>query len=499
MTKLYQEAAAVMETYSDLDAARRFLQWDQETLMPAGAIKERSERLAGFDSLQHRILTSESTRELIARIRTRLGEFDDDERPVLSEFIRRFDDKVKLPETLVAETARAQSYAGEAWKKARAANSFASFAPHLQKLLDLKIEAAECYGYEEHRLDALINLYERGLTVAQIKPVFSRLKEHFPRLLAKVQSFPSRPDNTMLRQPYDKDTQLQHAQAVIRDLGFNFDRGRVDLSAHPFCTHFAHSDVRLTTRIDANDARTCMYSLMHEAGHGMYEQGIDERLFRTLASGGTSMGIHESQSLFWEDIIGRSREFWHWAFPRFQEYFPGQTAGSSAEDIYRAVNTIEPSLIRIDADELTYHMHIILRFEMEVEMISRQLDVDDVPAMWNAKMEEYLGVKPDADANGCLQDVHWSFGGFGYFPTYSLGKLYAAMMWNQIQIDIPPVRDHIREGKFAPILAWLREKVHRYGRTRNSSQIINDICGRDLSEADFVSYIDARIDDVYGN
>lgn len=486
-----------MNTVKDLNAASSLLGWDQETYMPDGAAEARAEQIATLDSLAHIKLTNEDTAQLVAQLRTQVNGGNSTGERLMRLFIKEFDRTSKLPEQLVHETSKATALAQESWKKARATKNFALFAPDLQKLIDLKSRAAELYGYAENRYDALLDLFEPGIRVSLLKPVFSNLRKGTQELLAKIEGVKERASNAVLFKHYDKQKQLEFAGMVSRTLGFNFETGRVDLSAHPFCTSFAPTDVRLTTRINENDLRSCLFGLIHETGHGLYEQGFSSELTRTFGADGASMGIHESQSLFWENVIARSEEFWQWALPMLKDYFPEQLAGLSAFDFYKAINTIEPSLIRIEADEVTYNMHIIIRFELEEALINGKLTVEQVPQAWNEKMNEYLGITPPDDAMGCLQDIHWSFGGFGYFPSYTLGKLYAAMIRKSLLHDIPNISDEIRRGHFQPILAWLRSKIHQYGKTMEPQELIMSIAGKPLTEEDFLEYANAKADRVY--
>jgi carboxypeptidase Taq len=343
----------------------------------------------------------------------------------------------------------------------------------------------------------LIEEFEPGMTASQLRPIFDRLKEGTQRLLGKIADANSDLTDGVLFTDYDQTAQMEYARKIITKLGFNFETGRVDLSAHPFCTSFGSTDVRLTTRIYRDDLRSCLFGLVHEAGHGMYEQGFDPKFARTDLANGISMGIHESQSLLWENMVARSEPFWQWAFPSLQETFPQQLGGMTAFDFYRAVNVMRPSFIRVEADELTYNLHIILRYEIEDALIGGRMEVSDVPGVWNAKMNEYLGITPADDAEGCLQDVHWSFGGFGYFPSYTLGKLYAAMFMNAARAEIADLDGRFASGEFSELLGWLRRNIHQWGKVKTASQLVMDVCGRPLTEEDFLGYLDAKIDRVY--
>jgi carboxypeptidase Taq len=486
-------------TISDIGNAISVLNWDQETYMPRGAAERRAEQISTLSALVHQMTVDPEYQRLIESLQEMSGNggLEDWQRAAVRESARTQRLAARLPEDLVREMSRAQSLGQHSWKRARAESDFSIFAESLGHLIDLKRREAELYGYRENIYDALIDLFEPGMTVAQLRPVFERLRVGTVKLLEKIASAGSDVNDDVLFTDFDRDRQLEFARQTVTSLGFDFNIGRIDLSAHPFCTSFGNTDVRLTTRVFNDDLRSCLFGLIHEAGHGMYEQGFDPRIARTSLAEGTSMGIHESQSLFWENMVGRSEPFWQWGFPKIREVFPGQLGGLSAFDFFRSINSIKPSFIRVEADELTYNLHIILRFEIEEALINGRMKVEEIPQVWNQKMGKYLGITPKNDAEGCLQDVHWSFGGFGYFPSYTLGKLYAAMFHKQATGEIPGLNDQIARGEFAPLLAWLREKIHRWGKQKSAAEIVMDVCGKPLAETDFLEYVDSKIDRVY--
>jgi carboxypeptidase Taq len=494
----YAELQRVMNTAADLGAAASLLGWDQETYMPDGSVSGRAEQLATLSGLVHETVTGERATNVAERVRSEMADYDDRQRRVAAMFLRDYDMAKKLPGEHVEDMARTASMAQDAWKRARANSDFSIFQPLLERIVELKRREADLLGPAAHPYDNLLDQFEPGLTVANVTPVFDELRAGTVELIQSISQVQDRVSDEVLYRSYPAAQQKDLATSIITSLGFDLSTGRVDLSAHPFCTNFGNRDVRLTTRIRDNDLRSCLFGLVHEAGHGMYEQGIADDLNRTAAGGGASMGIHESQSLFWENVIARSEEFWTWAFPILQKQFPEQLADQTVSSFYQAINVMRPSLNRVESDELTYNLHIILRFEIERELIAGTLSVKDIPAVWNEKMQSSLGVVPPSDAEGCLQDVHWSFGGIGYFPSYTLGKLYAAMEWNAMQAEIPDVRKLISQGDFAPILVWLREKIHRHGRTETPDEIVRRVCGRPLTAKDFLDYVGAKARDVYG-
>lgn len=488
----------VMNTVTRLDNAMAVLSWDQETYMPEGAVQSRAEQLATLSGLRHQHLTSEESQRIGEGARKLAHDLPERQRLVVENFLEEQERSLKLPAEHVERLARATTLGQDAWKRAKDAKNFALFSDALSEITELKKSEAELLGYEGHPYNAMLDIYEPGLTVDHLNPVFDALGSGIKSLLARIEPRSATVSDEVLFRTYDGQQQLKLATEIIQKLGFSMSTGRVDLSAHPFCTQFDRTDVRLTTRIREHDLRSCLFGLIHESGHGMYEQGVDDSLSGTLSAQGASMGIHESQSLFWENIVARSEEFWHWAFPRVKDAFPSQMSDQTPESFFKAINCIKPSLNRVESDEVTYNLHIILRFGLERDLMDGSLRVNDIPAAWNAKMNELLGVVPASDDEGCLQDVHWSFGGIGYFPSYTLGKLYSAMLWNAMKRELPNAADSISNGEFAPILEWLRKNIHQYGKTEKPDQIIQRVCHSPLTEVDFLEYVTKKAARVYG-
>lgn len=501
--RAYHEVLSLMRNASDLQSAIALLGWDQETYMPPAAAAARAEQIATLSAMAHSILTSDSAQRLAEDFAQSLsaidGELSEFEKRIVRVFIRQVQQAVALPEDFVRRKARVTTLAQERWKQARARSSFALFRDDLATLVELAREEAQHRGYSQHPYDALLDLYEPGMTVHMLSPIFERLSQATREILDAVKASGVAPDRSILTQHYPAQKQLEAARTIIEAMGFDFSAGRVDLSAHPFCTSFATADVRLTTRINEHDLRSCLFGLIHEAGHGLYEQGMRAELDGTLAREGASMGIHESQSLFWENIIARSEEFWQWALPVLQSHFPSQLAGVTPEQMYAAINVVEPSLIRIEADEVTYNMHIIIRYHIEKQLLEGSMTVDEVPEQWNTLKRELLGIEVPDDAHGCLQDIHWSFGGYGYFPSYTLGKLYAAMFRRALFEAMPEVPELIGQGKFAPIRQWLKDSIHQWGRTLDPAELVARITGNALSEHDFVEYAWQKVRRIYGS
>ena len=409
---------------------------------------------------------------------------------------RDYDKARKLPPDLVARFAMAVSRAKQAWKKARAEDRFAHFEPHLRTLIDLNVEKAEAYGYEEHIYDALLDEYEPGMKTALVTELFADLRKELVPIVEEIAERPPISD-VVLHQRFDRDLQWDFGMEVIKDFGYDLSRGRQDLSAHPFTTSFSITDVRITTRFSDDFLSPGLFGTLHEAGHALYEQGIDQALERTPLADGASLGIHESQSRLWENLVGRSRPFWQRYYPRLQSIFPKQLEGVSLNTFYRAVNKVEPGLIRVEADEVTYNLHIMLRFELEKALIEGRLATSDLPGVWARKMEEYLGVKPPNDADGVLQDIHWSLGAFGYFPTYALGNLMSTQIFEEAGRALGAVEEDIAEGNFADLLGWLREHIHRYGRKMDALDLLERATGEGLSAKSWLAYIRRKVDAVY--
>lgn len=498
MQEKFQTLRERLAVIQDLDAASSLLSWDQETFMPPGGAEARAKQLASLRRLSHEHLTNDA----LASLLDDLAPWARDHDPLSLEAslvrVARRDVRRarKVPADLVADLAETSARAKEAWKQARAEDDFSRFAPSLQRLIDLNIQKAEALGYDDRRYDALLDEYEPGMKTAEVEAVFTPLREELVPIVDTITAQPA-PDNALLHQRFAPQKQIQFGEEVIRDFGYDFERGRQDKSAHPFTSSFAIGDVRLTTRVNEEHLNTALFGTLHEAGHGLYEQGLDSELARTPLAEGTSLGMHESQSRLWENHVGRSRPFWTYYFPRLQERFPDSLGRASLDAFYEAINRVEPSLIRVEADEVTYPLHIMLRFELEKELIGQALSVEDLPVRWNARMDEYLGLTPETDAEGVLQDIHWALGAFGYFPTYALGTLMAAQLHAQIQHDLDDLEAQIREGGFEELLDWLRRHVHRFGRKKQAQEILEDATGAPLEAAHWLAYVRTKFGAIY--
>jgi carboxypeptidase Taq len=494
MLETLRERLAVV---ADLQAAARLLEWDQETYMPPGAAEARAHQLATIKTLAHAQLVGEEVTTLLASIPVQ--DLDDPLDVALVRVTQRDVDRAsRRPPSLVARQARATARALEAWKRARATDDFPHFAPHLNEILDLAREEADALGYDDDPYDALLEEYEPGMTTAEVARTFAALRrELVPMVDAIAAAAPV--DDSVLHRRFDVQRQWDFGVAVARAVGYDFERGRQDRSAHPFSTSFSSPfDVRITTRLAEDFFSPAFFGTLHEVGHALYEQGIDPAVARTPLADGTSLGIHESQSRLWENLVGRGRPFWRWAYPLAREVFPDALAGTDEDAFHRAVNRVEPTLIRVEADEVTYGLHVMLRFELETALLRGDLAVTDLPEAWNERMREYLGVVPETDADGCLQDIHWALGAVGYFPTYALGSLMSVQIWDALLQDVPDLEDQIASGEFAPLLGWLRENVHHHGRARSATEILEDATGGGLSAKPWLSYARRKFGALYG-
>ncbi|ADN02542.1 carboxypeptidase M32 [Spirochaeta thermophila] len=485
-----------------LSHVQALLGWDQETYMPEGAVEERAAQQALLQGLIHRRKTAPEVGELLAAAGAseerpegaeELGEV---ERALVRETYREWRRATKLPEDLVRRFAETTSRAQVVWQRARAEDDFGMFAPHLEEILSLVREIAERLGYEEHPYDALLDEYEPYMKASQVRAVFDQLEGPLVRLLEEIMEA-GEVDDSPLHRHFPREGQEQVSRRILTDMGFDWKRGRLDVSAHPFTTTLAEGDIRITTRYMEDFLPSSLFGSIHEGGHALYEQGIAEDLAGTILADGTSLGIHESQSRFWENVVGRSRAFWQKYFPLLKETF-SSLSDVEFERFYRAINKVKPSHIRVEADEVTYNLHILLRFRLELALVEGRLAVKDLPEAWREESRRLLGIVPERDAEGVLQDIHWSFGGIGYFPTYTLGNLYSAQFARAMERDLGDLSSLIAEARFDAILGWLREKIHRHGRTYPAHELCLRATGETLNPDYFLSYLRGKYSDVYG-
>lgn len=494
-----QALTARLADVLNLNYASALLGWDQQTYMPSGGANARAEQLATLSKLAHELFVAGETGRLIEDAEAAVKDLDaDSDDAALVRVIRHdFDIQTKLPTSLVTDLARTTTLAHEVWAKARAENDFASFAPTLEKIYDLMRQKAEALGYKERPYDALLDEYEPGMKTGDVETLFAGLREDLVPFVAAIFERLDRVDASTLHRQYDVDRQAEFGLAVIKQLGYDMTRGRQDKAVHPFTTGFSINDVRITTRYYPDYLPTALFGSIHETGHALYEQGCAQKYEGTALAGGVSLGVHESQSRLWENIVGRSRGFWTYYYPMLQATFPQQLGGVSAGEFYRMVNAVSRSLIRVEADEVTYNLHIMLRFELENDLLEGKLAVKDAPAAWNAKMEQYMGIVPPTDTQGILQDVHWSSGLVGYFPTYSLGNFLSVQYWDQAVQDVPAIPAQIEQGNFEPLLTWLRENIHQYGRKYWPQELTRRVTGEQIQTRSFVRYLKNKYTAIY--
>jgi carboxypeptidase Taq len=483
---------------SDLVKARSLLFWDQRTMMPPEGAAVRAEQLGTLSKLAHDRFTSDEIGALLDDLADyeKGLPYESDEASLIRVARRDYDRERRVPAELRRDLTHAAAAGYPAWVDARARSDYASFLPYLERNVELRRRYAECFDVDEP-YDALLDEYEPGMKTAEVREVFDVLKPELIGLVHAVADHQNGVDNSFLRGSFPADRQRRLSLAVLEALGFEHDSWRLDETQHPFASGMATGDIRITTRFKEHDVSDALFTTMHEFGHGIYERSIDPALERTPLCRGVSMALHESQSRLWENLVGRSRPFWSFFYPTFQSIFP-EFAEVEEGAFYRAVNKVEPAHIRVEADEVTYSLHIILRFELEQELLSGELDLRELPAAWNSRMQEYLGVTVTDDAQGVLQDTHWSGASLGYFPTYALGNVISLQIWEQALAAMPDLADQLGRGEFGELREWLRDQLYRYGRKLEPKELIERMTGGGLDPAPYLRYLKQKVGEVYG-
>ena len=473
--------------------------WDLETYMPQKALEARANYLSTVARYSHEIFTSEKMEELLKYLSEEevLKKLSPVDKKTVEETLRDFKKAKKLPSDFVKELSETTTKAHNIWQEARKTSDFSKFAPILEKIISLKRKEAELVGYEGSPYNALLDDYERGMTTEKLDKLFSDLKRELVPIIKKIQESNVQPPVDISKKSFSHEKQMEVSKELLRLIGFDFDAGRIDLTTHPFCAGIAPGDTRITTRIDEHDPFSAISTALHEGGHGLYDQGMDEKLANTSLMDGSSLGMHESQSRLMENIVGRGLAFWKFYFPKLKEKFKDELKDVSLEDWFKLINDVRPSLIRVESDEVTYNLHIILRYEIEKALIEGKLAVQDLPKVWNEKMKDYLGITPACDADGVLQDVHWSGGGIGYFATYTLGNLYSAQIFNTAKKEIPNLEEEIEKGNIKVLREWLREKIHKHGKMFTTEEIIKQVTGETLNPKYFIEYIRNKFSKIY--
>jgi carboxypeptidase Taq len=499
MTTQYQALVEKIHEIDDLNKALAILNWDKEVNMPPKGLEARVQQMTTLSRLTHTMFISNEMGQMIEDAASELNgaDYNSDEASLIRLLRKNYDDARKVPADFVARSARLSGPAHAAWVKARAENDYAQFQPFLEQVIDMCQELADYYGYEDEKYDALLDKYEIGMKTAEVRAIFDATKAELIPLREAIEERGTAVSDALVHQQFNVDKQKEFARFIAGQIGYDFERGHLGTVVHPFATSFSRNDARITTRWYPDFLNPSLFGTLHESGHAMYEQGTHPNLARTPLARGTSLGIHESQSRMMENLVGRNRSFWQAHFPQLQSLFPDQLGSATAEDFYLAINKVQPSYIRVEADELTYNFHIILRFELEQAMLNGELAAKDLPEAWNTKMEELLGVVPPTDSEGCLQDVHWTRPGFGYFPTYALGNLYAAQFWETAVAQHPAIESELVAGKTTTLLNWLHENIHKHGRKFTPGELVQRITGKPLSHDAFIRYATAKFTNIY--
>ena len=488
---------------SHLQGIEALLGWDQETYMPEGAGAARAEQVAFISGLMHAKLVGEPLKNALEELidlktgELRIMTLNDRETRQLKEIWRDYRQQAALPADFVTELAKHASVSQQAWTRARQDNDFEFYEPFLTRMVQLQKQKARYLGAFDTPYDSLLDQFEPEMTSEKISLLFTEIRERLVPLIQSITEVKHRVNGSILSREYPVDKQWDFGMTMLKAIGFDFNRGRQDRSAHPFTTSTHPTDVRTTTRLRENDLKAALLGTLHEGGHALYEQGLPVEEYGNPLGQAISLGIHESQSRLWENLVGLSEPFWHFAYPKLQSVFPDQLRNTDAGQFLAAMNRVRPSLIRVEADEATYNLHIMLRFEIEKLLINEDFPVAELPGLWNEMMEKYLGIQPDTDANGVLQDVHWSFGAFGYFPTYTLGNLYSVQFFNQVHKDIPALNEQLKHGDFSALLAWLRQNIHSKGRSRKAEELLMELTGEPLSAQPFMEYLEEKYRRIY--
>ncbi len=487
----------ILGEVSDVYHAASVLEWDQQVNMPPGGSDARGQQLGTLGKIAHEKSTSDEVGKLLQDLKHEFTDAESDDAALVRVSARNYDKATRVPSQFVSKQAIVTTKAFEAWVEAKGKSDFSIFRPHLEKVVELVQEYISFFPPADHPYDILLDDYEPGMKTSEVKEIFNNLRPKQVELIKSIKSARQVKDD-FLHKKYNEKKVWDFSEAVISKFGYDFNCGRQDKAPHPFQTTFSVNDTRITNRFESENPLSTLFSAMHEAGHAMYEQGSNPIYERTPLAGGTSLAVHESQSRMWENLVGRSLPFWEHFFPELKKTFPSQLDGVSAKSFYKAINKVEPSMIRVNADESTYNLHVMLRLELEIGMVEGKFAIKDLPEIWNAKMQDYLGIVPPNDAQGVLQDVHWSSGLMGYFSTYALGNLVSAQLWEKINADITDLDDQIRKGKFDSLLGWLREKVHIFGHKYDPQDLIEKVTGSKIDSAAYVRYLTKKYSDIYG-
>lgn len=476
------------------------LEWDQQTKLPAGAYSYRAEQIAFLAGEIHKRQTSTKLWDLLSELseNDQMSERHGDFAVSVRELKRECEKKKKLPKTLVEELASTTSTGQQIWVEARKENDFQKFAPTLEKIYHLKRQECDAIGYQDQPYDVLLDDYEPATSTRRVESVLNDLKDELVPLVTRIADAQKQPNADLLHKKFPIESQKEFGRLASTTIGFDYSKGRLDIAHHPFCTELGPNDTRITTRYDENFFSSSFFGTLHEAGHGIYEQGLRSDQYGLPPGKYCSLGIHESQSRMWENLVGRSRGFWNHFYTTAQEFFPTTLGDVDIDEFYGAINAVKPSLIRVEADEATYNLHIIIRFQLEVALLNDELAVADLPEAWNEKYQTFLGIRPDSDANGVMQDIHWSAGLVGYFSTYSLGNIYASQMFEAANTELGDLEAMFADGEFSPLKEWLNRNVHQHGQTYSPDELIEKITGQPLNHAGLVKHLKDKLSLIYG-
>jgi len=499
MSEKLNRLKLLLAEVSDLGRIAAVLGWDQQVNMPPMGGEARGQQRAALNKIIQEKFTSDEVGKLLDDLKQEYSnaDADDDDAAMIRVAARDYDKAKRVPAEFVAERTMAAAKGFGAWNEAKTKSDFSIFLPHLEKNVELLHRYVEFFPPADHPYDTLLDDYEPSMKTADVKSIFDGLRNKQVKLIKAIaETKQVRTD--FLYKKYNDQKLWDFGVNVITRFGYDMQRGRQDKAPHPFATSFDVNDVRITTRFVKENPFSTLFGTMHEAGHAMYEQGVDPKYSRTALEGGVSLAIHESQSRMWENLVGRSLPFWEHFYPTLKKTFPSQLDGVSLKSFYKAINRVQPSLIRVEADEATYNLHIMLRLELEIAMIEGSINLKDLPEIWNAKMQDYLGITPPNDAKGVLQDVHWSYGNNGYFSTYALGNLVSAQLWEKINKDIRNLDDQIRKGEFSELLGWLHKNIHQFGRKYDPQELVEKITGSKITPEPYVRYLTKKYSEVYG-
>lgn len=494
----YDQLVTKLEELHTLASCEALLYWDERTYMPRGGAEARSNQVALLSGMLHEQFTSPEIGELLEAVEGSdiVSDPNSDEAAVIREERRDYDKATKLPKKLVSEVARVTSLAQGVWAEAREKKDFSIFLPKLKEVIDLKFKVAEAYGYDNEPYDALVDDYEPEMTSAEIEKVFSNLRDELVPLVKEIADSSRKPNMSVVKNDFPAHLQEKFGQEASAAIGFDYGEGRLDVTTHPFCSGIAPGDVRITTRYNPKFFNQAFFGILHESGHGIYEQGLPKDKFGTPLAESISLGIHESQSRMWENLVGRSKPFWKHFYPKAKSTFDS-LKNVDFDEFYFAINNVEPSLIRVEADEVTYNLHILLRFEIERDLFQGKIKAEDLPQVWNDKFNDYFGITPPNDAEGCMQDIHWSAGLFGYFATYALGNLYASQFFAKAKEEMPDLDSQFEKGDYSNLKKWLNENIHSCGKKYKAGELVEKVTGEPLSHKPMMDYLRSKFGELY--